>query len=309
MARVPGAGFPQHDGRQGVWGLVLGQGGGAVRQGCSRRENGVDSFQVPVALLRLRGDPHLVVVATVQHNHGGGVAVIFASPGSCACRLRPWWVPPHQLPEVAPPAGGRPAFPFCEVVVRWDVEGVGSRLWGSPFAAPGAGHRPGVCRWRYERVCPALVRDPYASLIRLVGVEPPDARIDKVVRGLHSGGDERLELPHREVCGCGVRQGDHCEEPVWVDVLEEGPEGCHQPSRGCVGVDVVDRPQFRFVKGFRLPPFWWSGGWEGAWSPDPGPVWCQSGRGALGRCQGVPQVRFPWRAPVEGATTGRGGGR
>ena len=36
----------------------------------------------------------------------------------------------------------------------------------------------------------------------------------------------------------------------------------------------------------------------GEWSPGPGPVWCQSGRGALGWCQGVPQARSPGRAPV-----------
>ena len=78
MAWVAGTGFPQHDGCQGFWGSVFGQGGGAVRQGCSRQEHGVDGFQVPVALLRLRGDPHLVVVATFQHDHGDGVGVIFA---------------------------------------------------------------------------------------------------------------------------------------------------------------------------------------------------------------------------------------
>ena len=38
MAWVPGAGFPRHDGCQGVWGLVLRQGGGAVSQGCARLE-------------------------------------------------------------------------------------------------------------------------------------------------------------------------------------------------------------------------------------------------------------------------------
>ena len=42
----------------------------------------------------------------------------------------------------------------------------------------------------------------------------------------------------------------------------------------------------------------------GAWSPGPGPVWCQSGRCALGRCWGVSQVRSPWRAPVAGTSDG-----
>ena len=45
MPRVPASGFTRHDGRQGVWGLVLGQGVGAVWQGCTRREHGGDSFQ------------------------------------------------------------------------------------------------------------------------------------------------------------------------------------------------------------------------------------------------------------------------
>ena len=98
MARMPGAGFPGHDGRQGVWGLVLRQEGGAVQQGCSRREHGVEGFQVPLALLRVWGDPHLVVVATFQRDHGDGVGVIFASRGSCACRLRAWSVPLDHLP-------------------------------------------------------------------------------------------------------------------------------------------------------------------------------------------------------------------
>ena len=66
MPRVRAAGFTRHDGRKGVWRLVLGQGAGAFRQGCPRREHGVDGFQVPVALLQVRGDSHLVVVATFQ---------------------------------------------------------------------------------------------------------------------------------------------------------------------------------------------------------------------------------------------------
>ena len=193
MAWVPGDGFPLHDGRQGVWGLAVGQGGWAVWHGCARWEHGEDGFQAPVALLRVRDDPHLVVVATFQHHHGDGAGVIFAWWGSCARRLRSWWVPLNHAPEVAPPIAGCPAFPFRQVFVRWDVEGVGSSLRGGPFPAPGAGRRPGVLRWRYERVCPAQVWDSYASLVRLVGVEPPDPRVKKVVRNLRPGGDERLE--------------------------------------------------------------------------------------------------------------------
>ena len=40
----------------------------------------------------------------------------------------------------------------------------------------------------------------------------------------------------------------------------------------------------------------------GTWSPGPGPAWCQLGSGSLGRCQGVPQVRSRWRAPVAGTS-------
>ena len=42
-----------------------------------------------------------------------------------------------------------------------------------------------------------------------------------------------------------------------------------------------------------------------ALSPGPGPQWCHFGRGALGRCQGVPQVRSPWRASVAGTSDRR----
>ena len=72
--------------------------------------------------------------------------------------------------------------------------------------------------------------DPYASLVRLVGVEPPDPRINKVVPDLRPGGDERLELLHKDVGCSGVWQGDHAEEPVWFDVLEVFPEGCQQSA-------------------------------------------------------------------------------
>ena len=66
--------------------------------------------------------------------------------------------------------------------------------------------------------------------------------------------DERLELPHKSVSCCGVWQGNHGEEPVWVDVLEVFPEGRHQSARGSVDVNAVKRPQFRVVKGVRVPP-------------------------------------------------------
>ena len=50
----------------------LGQGVGAVQQGCARLEHVFDGFQVLVALLRMRDGPHLVVVAIFQHDHGDG---------------------------------------------------------------------------------------------------------------------------------------------------------------------------------------------------------------------------------------------
>ena len=241
----------------------MGQGGGAVRQGCSRREHGVDGFQVPVALLLVRGDRHLVVVATFQHDHGDGAGVVFVLWGSCACCLRPWWVLFHEVPEVGPPVGGCPAFPVRQAIVRSEVERVGPQLWGGPFPASGAWHGPGLRRWRNERVCTGQVRDPHASLVWLVEVEPPDPRVNSVVRDLHPGTDKCVELPYGDVSGCGVRQWDHGKEPVRVDVLEVSPEGCHLPAWGCVGVDVVDCPQFRFVKEVRVPPLWWSAGWRG----------------------------------------------
>ena len=192
--------------------------------------------------------------------------------------------------------------------MRWDVEGVSPRLWGGSLPAPGAWRGPGLRWWRNERLRPARVRDPNASLVRLFEVEPPDPCVDEVVRNLHPGGDECLELPHGYVAGCGARQEDQGEEPVWVDHLEVSLEGCHQPARGCVGVDVVDWPQFLFVKEVRVPLLWWSGGWGGHGLP------------VLVRCGaswgGVPWggVRVSLRyAPcggllLRGHGTGRGGG-
>ena len=178
MAWVPGAGRPRHDGCQGVRGLVVELGGDAVRQGCGRREHGVDGLQAPVALLRVRDDPHLVVVAIFQHDHGDGAGVSFAWRGRCACLLL---VPWRQAGEVTPPVAGGPAFPCRQAFLRWDAEGFGSRRLGGPLPAPGAGRGLGV-RWRcYERVYPAQLWDPHAPLGWLVGVEQPDPRFNKVV--------------------------------------------------------------------------------------------------------------------------------
>ena len=76
-------------------------------------------------------------------------------------------------------------------------------------------------------MCPAHVFDPYASLVWLVGVELPDPSVNKVVRDLCPWADEHLELPHKDFGCCGVRQGDHGEEPARSDILEVFPEGCH----------------------------------------------------------------------------------
>ena len=148
-------------------------------------------------------------------------------------------------------------------MVRWDVESVSPRLWGGPFPEPGAWRGPWLRRQRNERVRPAQVQDPHASLVRLVEVEPPDPRVNEVVRELHPGADECLELVHGDVSGRRVRQADHGEELVWVDLLEVSPEGCHQPAWGCVGGDVVDCLQFLSVKEVRVPPLWWSSGGGG----------------------------------------------
>ena len=120
--------------------------------------------------------------------------------------------------------------------------------------------RPRVRRWRYERVYPAQVWDPHTPLGRLVGVEPPDPRFNEVVRDLCPGGDERLELSHKDL-GCrGMWQGDYGEKPVRVDATEVFPEGGHQLARGRGSVDVVERLQFRVVEGTRAPLLWRLGG-------------------------------------------------
>ena len=112
----------------------------------------------------------------------------------------------------------------------------------------------------------AQVWDPHAPLGRLMGVEPPDPRFNEVVRDLCPGGDERLELSHKDL-GCqGMWQGDYGEKPVRVDVTEVFPEGGHQLARGRGSVDVVERLQFRVVEGIRAPLLWRSGGliWFGS---------------------------------------------
>ena len=262
MTWVPSAGHPRHDGRQGVQGLTWEQGGGAVRQGLDRREHGVEGLRAPVALLRVRDDPHLVVVVILLHDHGNGAEVTFARPGRCARRLR---VARRQAREVVPPVTGGPAFPCRQAFVRRDTEGFWPPWRGGPLPAPGAGRGPGVCRRRYERVYPAQVWDPHAPLGWLVGVEPPDPRFNMVVGDLCPGNDERLELQDKELRCCGVWQGD--KEPVRVDVTEVFREGCHQLARGRGSVDAVERSQFHVVEGTCAPLLRRPGGWGGHGHP------------------------------------------
>ena len=91
--------------------------------------------------MRVQGDPHLVVMATFQRDHGDCAGVIFASWGSCPCRLCPWRESLHHVPEVAPPVGGCPAFPLRQAFVRWDVEALALRCGAARSRPPvlGAG--------------------------------------------------------------------------------------------------------------------------------------------------------------------------
>ena len=61
-------------------------------------------------------------------------------------------------------------------------------------------------------------------------------------------------------------------------------------------MDGVDRPQFRVVKGVRVPPLWWSGGWGGHGLPVL--VQCCASRGG---CPGVVPRCPSGTFPVEGS--------
>ena len=67
-------------------------------------------------------------------------------------------------------------------------------------------------------------------------------------------------------------------------------------------MDVVERPQFRFVEGTRAPLLWRSGGRGGHGHPVL--VQCRVSRegGAVRWRPGVPQARTPWGVPVAGAS-------
>ena len=107
---APVASCRLHPTRRSSGRLVVGQGGAAVRQACARGEHGVHGLQVPVALLRVWGDRHLVVVAPFQHHHGDGAGVIFASWGCCVCPLCPLWVSLHHIPVGCAPCQGLSCF-------------------------------------------------------------------------------------------------------------------------------------------------------------------------------------------------------
>ena len=132
MVWVPGACRPRHDGRQGVRGLAWEQGGGAVWQVRGRWEHGVDGLQAPVAPLRVRDEPHLVVVAIFRHNNGDGAGVMLARWGR---RARCLQVACRQAREVVPPATGGPAFPCRQALMWWDMEVVGPRWRGGSLPA------------------------------------------------------------------------------------------------------------------------------------------------------------------------------
>ena len=73
--------------------------------------------------------------------------------------------------------------------------------------------------------------------------------------------------------------GEYGEKPVRVDVTEVFPEGGHQLARGRGSVDVVERPQFRFVEGTRALLLWRSGGRGGYGHPVL--VQCRVSRGGV----------------------------
>ena len=197
MAWVPGACRPRHNGCQGVRALVWEQGGRVVRQVRGRPEHGVDGLQAPMVVLQVWDDPHLVVVAILQHDHGDGTGVTFARRGRCARRLR---VVRRQVREVVPPATGGPAVPCLQALLQWDTEVVWSRWWGGPLSASGGGCGPAVRRRRYERVYPAQVWDPHAPLGRWWVLN----------HQIHAS------MRSSETCVPGVTSAWSCRTKIWV---------------------------------------------------------------------------------------------
>ena len=74
----------------GAGGLEAGPGAGAaaIRQVHVPGDHGVNGPQVPTAFQWLWRDPHLVVVAVLQHHHGDGAGA--AAPRRLRVRLRPY---------------------------------------------------------------------------------------------------------------------------------------------------------------------------------------------------------------------------
>ena len=280
MAWVPGAGFPRHDGRQGVWQLVVGRGVGAVWQGCARQAHGVEGFQAPVALLRVRGDPHLVVVATSNRiiamvlgslsRHRGPTRAVSA-PGrhrsNMVLRLRP-------LSRAV--LLSRSARSLYGGILRVLLLGCGAARSWPPVMHAGLGSVGGAMSVCAQPRCLTHTL-PWSNWFALNHQIHTSTRSSAIcIPEVTSAWSCRTKMSVVAACGRGR----------------------------CVVVDAVDRPEFRVVKGVCVPP-WWSGlvwGVGGAWSPGLGRLWCRSGRCALGWCQGVPQGHSPWRAPVAGAS-------
>ena len=134
IARVPGAGRPQHNDRQGVFGAGCWVGGcGCLAGLCSpgawsRRPPGSSGSPVGAGLSALGSSGHFPTRS--RRWCLGHVRVAGA--------LR---VPAPHAREVTPPIAGRPAFPLRQAFVRWDAESLGSCWRGSPSRPPvlGAG--------------------------------------------------------------------------------------------------------------------------------------------------------------------------
>ena len=71
-----------------------------------------------MVVLPVWDDPHLVVVAILEHDPGDGTGVMFARRGRCTRRL---WLVRRQVREVVPPATGGPTFPCLQALVRLDT--------------------------------------------------------------------------------------------------------------------------------------------------------------------------------------------
>ena len=179
---MPAVGPARQDGRQGVQRLVRAQSGGAVCQGHVPGDHGVDDLQVPMPRQRPQSEPHLVVVAGLQHHDGDGA-------GSPAC-----WRPNvpswsrhtqfHDLTEVISPLLGLPTFPGRQATVQRDVEGVRPQLWRSRFPPPGLGAGQGLVGGAMSMCAHAgEVRYPNLLLVRLLEVGPRDPHVNVVLLG------------------------------------------------------------------------------------------------------------------------------